>query len=55
MELMNRINGQGGIYFTHTRLNGRIVLRLCIAQTNTMRRHVVRAMEILAAAAASAG
>lgn len=47
MELMNTINREGKIFFTHTRLNNRIVLRLCIAQTHTTRTHVERAMEIL--------
>lgn len=38
--LMNRINASGESYFTHTKLAGRMVLRLCVGQTNTVERHV---------------
>lgn len=47
LDLMNRVNGAGEIYFTHTKLNGQIVLRLCIAQTQTSANHVARAWEII--------
>lgn len=42
-RLMNRLNQSGDLYLTHTRLNGLFTLRLCVGQTNTTQRHVVRA------------
>jgi aromatic-L-amino-acid decarboxylase len=44
-ELMNRLNRSGDLYLTHTRLNGKFTLRLCVGQANTEQRHVVRAWE----------
>jgi aromatic-L-amino-acid decarboxylase len=35
MLLMNTVNETGKAYFTHTKLNGQVVLRLSIAQTHT--------------------
>lgn len=43
--LMDRLNRSGDLYLTHTRLNGRLTLRLCVGQTNTQARHVKRAWE----------
>jgi aromatic-L-amino-acid/L-tryptophan decarboxylase len=43
--LMDRLNRSGDLYLTHTRLNDRITLRLCVGQTNTQARHVERAWE----------
>ena len=42
-QLMNRLNHSGDLYLTHTRLNGRFTLRLCVGQTNTTARHVEQA------------
>ena len=42
-QLMNRLNYSGDLYLTHTRLNGRFTLRLCVGQTNTTELHVERA------------
>jgi aromatic-L-amino-acid/L-tryptophan decarboxylase len=39
----DRLNRSGDLYLTHTRLNDRLTLRLCIGQTNTQARHVERA------------
>jgi aromatic-L-amino-acid/L-tryptophan decarboxylase len=47
LSLMHAINKEGEIYFTHTKLNGQMVLRLCVAQTNTEAKHVVHAWEII--------
>lgn len=47
MALMQKINRQGEIFFTHTKLNGRVVLRLCIAQTHTREDHVEKAWKII--------
>jgi aromatic-L-amino-acid decarboxylase len=41
--LMNRLNQSGDLYLTHTRLDGRFTLRLCVGQTNTTELHVRRA------------
>jgi aromatic-L-amino-acid decarboxylase len=41
--LMDRLHRSGDLYLTHTRLNDRLTLRLCIGQTNTTARHVEKA------------
>jgi aromatic-L-amino-acid/L-tryptophan decarboxylase len=43
--LMDRLNRSGDLYLTHTRLNDRLALRLCVGQTNTRGRHVERAWQ----------
>jgi len=43
--LMDRLNASGDLYLTHTKLDGKIALRLCVGQTNTQARHVERAWE----------
>jgi aromatic-L-amino-acid decarboxylase len=42
-RLMNALNRSGDLYLTHTKLDGRIALRLCVGQTNTTERHVQNA------------
>ena len=44
-ELMNRLNGSGDLYLTHTKLDGKFTLRFCVGQTNTELRHVEHAWE----------
>ncbi len=39
-ELVQRLNESGGLYLTHTRLNDRYTIRLCVGQTHTEERHV---------------
>ncbi|MFW5822681.1 MAG: pyridoxal-dependent decarboxylase [Tangfeifania sp.] len=51
LTLMNTINEEGKIYFTHTRLNDKIVLRMSIGQTNTKAKHVEKAWQIICSAA----
>jgi len=46
-KLMDRLNKSGEIYLSHTKLNGRLVLRLCVGQTNTEERHVERAWQAI--------
>lgn len=41
--LLDRLNRSGHLYLTHTKLNDRFTLRLCVGQTNTQARHVERA------------
>jgi aromatic-L-amino-acid decarboxylase len=43
--LMDRLNGSGDLYLTHTKLDGKFTLRLCVGQTNTRARHVEHAWE----------
>lgn len=43
--LLERLNSSGALYMTHTRLNGRFVLRFCVGGTLTERRHVERAWQ----------
>ncbi len=42
-DLMDRVNRAGHIYLTHTVLDGQFTLRLCVGQTQTVRKHVVEA------------
>ncbi len=46
-ELLDRLNQSGELYLTHTRLDDQLTLRLCVGQTHTERRHVVRAWELI--------
>ncbi|UCF91728.1 MAG: aminotransferase class V-fold PLP-dependent enzyme [Desulfobacterales bacterium] len=39
-QLMDRLNQSGDLYLTHTRLQDRLTLRLCVGQTHTELRHV---------------
>jgi aromatic-L-amino-acid/L-tryptophan decarboxylase len=43
--LMDRLNSSGDLYLTHTKLDGKFTLRMCIGQTNTEARHVECAWE----------
>ena len=51
--LMDRLNRSGDLYLTHTRLNERLTLRLCVGQTNTIERHVEHAWKRIQEEAAS--
>jgi aromatic-L-amino-acid decarboxylase len=46
-DLMDRVNAEGTIYLTHTRLLGKFTLRLAVGQTSTRREHVRQAWDIL--------
>jgi aromatic-L-amino-acid decarboxylase len=41
--IMDRLNHSGDLFLTHTKLNGKLTLRLCVGQTNTQARHVEHA------------
>jgi len=41
------VNASGELFLTHTRLNGRYVIRMSIGQTHTQERHVRAAWEAL--------
>ena len=42
---MDRLNASGHLYLTHTKLDGKLTLRLCVGQTNTQAQHVERAWQ----------
>jgi aromatic-L-amino-acid decarboxylase len=44
-RLMDRLNRSGDLYLTHTRLGDRFVLRFCVGQTNTEKKHVQHAWQ----------
>jgi aromatic-L-amino-acid decarboxylase len=52
-KLLDALNGSGKLYLTHTRLNDRFTLRLCIGQTHTTERHVKGAWNHIKQAAAT--
>jgi aromatic-L-amino-acid decarboxylase len=43
--IMDRLNGSGDLFLTHTKLNSKLTLRLSIGQMNTRARHVEKAWE----------
>lgn len=51
-KIMERLNTSGDLYLSHTRMNDRLTLRLCVGQTNTELRHVKRAWQKIQEAAA---
>jgi aromatic-L-amino-acid decarboxylase len=46
-KLLETINNQGKMYFTHTIVNGRYTLRMCIGQSNTTETHVRQAWKTI--------
>ena len=50
-ELLDAVNASGEVFLSHTRLEGRYVLRLAIGNLATRERHVARAWELLNSAA----
>jgi aromatic-L-amino-acid decarboxylase len=50
-KIMDRLNQSGELYLTHTKLDGRLTLRMSIGQTNTELSHVQRAWDRIASAA----
>ena len=51
--IMERLNASGDLYLTHTKLDGKLVLRMSIGQAHTEARHVERAWERIREAAAA--
>jgi aromatic-L-amino-acid/L-tryptophan decarboxylase len=49
-QILDRLNGSGEMYLTHTVLNGKFTLRLCVGQTQTEARHVEHAWKLIQAA-----
>jgi aromatic-L-amino-acid decarboxylase len=50
-RIMEAVNASGEAYLSHTRLGGRVVLRLAVGNALTAERHVARAWALLRAAA----
>jgi aromatic-L-amino-acid decarboxylase len=53
--LLERLNGSGRLYLTHTTLAGRLTLRFCVGQTQTEARHVEAAWEAIRETVAEIG
>jgi aromatic-L-amino-acid decarboxylase len=51
-RVLNRVNGSGDVFLSHTKLGGRYVLRLAVGNLHTAEAHVRRAFDLLEAAAA---
>ena len=52
-RVLDTINASGEVFLSHTKLDGRYVLRLAIGNLSTTERHVARAWELLNSAADS--
>jgi len=50
-RILDRVNASGRAYLSHTKLHGRLVLRLAIGNLRTERRHVAEAWSLLKEAA----
>lgn len=48
--LLRKLNANGKLYLSHTKLNGKFTLRICIAQTNTEVEHAQSAWDAIRAA-----
>jgi hypothetical protein len=46
-QIIDTLNASGKLCLTHTRLEGKLTLRFSIGQTNTQRRHVERAWQLM--------
>ena len=46
-RIMDEINNSGRMFLTHTKLNDRFVMRICIGQTRTEMEHVAQARALL--------
>jgi aromatic-L-amino-acid decarboxylase len=53
--VMDRLNRSGDLFLTHTKLDGKFTLRLCVGQTHTQARHVEKAWKRICEEAAKIG
>ncbi|MGD0485134.1 MAG: amino acid decarboxylase, partial [Gemmatimonadales bacterium] len=51
-RILARVNDSGRVFLSHTKLRGRIVLRLTVGNLRTTREHVERAWALIREAAA---
>ena len=54
-RLIDELNQSGKLYLTHTKLDGKFTLRLCVGQTNTQSSHVERAWQLIQQATVQLG
>ncbi len=52
-RLLERLNQSGRVYLTHTKLDEKFTLRMCVGQTYTEERHVLGAWELIQSMAAA--
>ena len=52
-EILDRVNASGEVFLSHTKLDGRYVLRLAVGNLRTTAQHTQRAWELLKLAASS--
>jgi aromatic-L-amino-acid/L-tryptophan decarboxylase len=52
-QILAHVNATGRAYLTHTKLDDRFVIRLCVGQTNTQLRHVEQVWHLLREARSS--
>jgi aromatic-L-amino-acid decarboxylase len=50
-QILDRVNASGRAFLTHTRLSDKLTLRMSIGQTNTERRHIQQAWDLIREAA----
>lgn len=53
-QIMDAVNASGNAFFTHTRLDGKLTLRMAVGQTYTEERHVRRVWQLICDAATAA-
>jgi aromatic-L-amino-acid/L-tryptophan decarboxylase len=51
-KLLAALNKSGKVYLSHTKLKGKYVLRLCVGQTHTEKKHVEEAWGLIKSEAA---
>ena len=54
-KLLAGLNESGNLYLTHTKLDGKFTLRLCVGQTHTQATHVERAWQLIQQVTAQLG
>ena len=51
-QILDGLNASGKLCLSHTRLDGKLTLRFSIGQTDSQRRHIERAWQLIQEAAA---
>jgi aromatic-L-amino-acid decarboxylase len=54
-QLIDAVNGTGEVFLSHTRLDGRLTIRIAIGHLETAERHIARAWELLTSRACHLG